>query len=134
MMNKVKNICTVLAPNLFIFLYAICMEMAEDYAGRSYETNYVFMVKILGGVILGILLFFVCKDGFDGSRPRSLIKYIIGILIIPLIFVITILFYTGYSIVFVWIVYYVNFYFIFASVYAALFVYSLAQRKKAAGR
>ncbi len=128
-MNKIKCICTVLAPNLFIFVYAYLLYLAKDYSSRHYTMHNVFLVEILGNLAYGLILFFICKGSFNGARQGSL-KFILGVLIIPLIYLLSIIPGIELTIVSAYIISSLDHYFIFAGIYIGLIVYSLNNKKK----
>lgn len=130
-MNKIKCIFTVLVPNIYILLYAYFLYLAQTYASSHYSAHYVFLVMILGNLVYGLILFFICKGSFNGSRSGSL-KFILGVLIIPLIYLLSIIPGIDLTIISAYIISSIPYYFIFAGIYIGLFVYSLNQKKKQA--
>lgn len=128
-MDKIKSFCTVLVPNIFILLYAFCLELARNYSSRYFTMEYVFLVMILGNIIFAIIILYTCKNEFVSLRTGSRIQYILSVLIIPLLYLISFIPSIKLSIS-VYIFSSIPYYFIFASINIGLFIFSLTKKKR----
>ncbi len=128
-MNKIKLLCTVLLPNIIIVLYIMCFNWAQDYSSTHFTIGIRMLVEVIGNIVFGVFLFFVCKDGIK-KPSNSPVGYILGIIIMPLAFLLSYI--PGLTVpVQIYLYSSIPYYFIFASVYIGLIVYSVYMKRKA---
>jgi hypothetical protein len=129
MMNKIKLLCTALLPNIIIVLYIICFKWAQDYSSTHFTIGNIILVQALGNIAFGVFLLFVCRNGF--KKPLdSPVGYILGVIIMPLAFLLSYI--PGLTVpVQIYLYSSIPYYFIFASVYIGLIVYSVYMKRKA---
>ncbi len=132
-MNKIKLICTALLPNIIIILYIMCRNWAQDYSSTHYTIGNKILVQALGNIAFGVFLFLVCREGL--KKPLdSPIGYILGVIIMPLAFLLSYIPGLAMPTVQIYIFESIPYYFIFASVYIGLVIYSVYMRRKATAK
>jgi len=131
-MNKIKYACTILLPNLIIILYLLFLNRAEDYASTHYTIYYKITVQIIGNIIFGVYILFVCKECYSNGQSNALSKYILGVIIMPLIYLISLLPALKLSVIYFYLLDSIPYYLIFASIYIGLLIYSVYQKRRKA--
>lgn len=128
-MNKIKLICTALLPNIIIILYIMCFNWAKDYSSTHFTMGNLILVQALGNIAFGVFLLFVCWEGFK-KPSNSPIGYIIGVIIMPLVFLLSYIPGLVMPTVQIYIFESISYYFIFASVYIGLIIYSAYMKRR----
>lgn len=115
------------AANIIIVLYIMCFNWAQDYSSTHFTIGIRILVEVIGNIVFGVFLFFVCKDGIK-KPSNSPVGYILGIIIMPLAFLLSYIPGLAMPTVQIYIFESIPYYFIFASVYIGLVIYSVRRK------
>ena len=129
-MSKIKYAGTMLLPNIFIVVYFIFYYKAQEYASVHFTIGYEIIIQIVGNIVFGLLLLFICIQSLCNHVSTSLSAYIMGVLILPLIYLISLIPVLNLPFVQFYVFDCMPYYFIFASIYIGLFIFLYLKRKK----
>lgn len=127
-MKKIKYACTVLLPNLIIIIYLLCFNWAEAYDSNHFTIGTKIIVQIIGNILFGVFLFFICKESLCNKESNIAGKYILSIIIIPLIYLLAFIPVLNLSFIHFYVFDIIPYYIIFASIYIGISLYQ--KRKK----
>lgn len=129
-MQIVKKLITVLLPSIIIIIYSVCFNWADHYASTHYDMSYKMLVSVLGNIVFGTFLFFVCKNGINSKKKDSPSIYVLAVIIIPLILLISVITALITPLFMSYAFNIIPHYFIFSSIYIGLFIYSLRKKRE----
>lgn len=128
--KKILTLLLILAPCAMLIVYTLFVNQANHYYNKTYHLTYLFIVQIVANIIIGIYLIYICKNTFKhGENIRFAIKYLLGIIIVVILFGLTFIPIIQWSGITYFLFNCFSEFSVIATVHIGLFIYVVHQRR-----
>ncbi len=83
MKKIIRFIVISFAPTAIVIVYSLFQSLADNYASRYYESTPLMITIIVGYLLIGIALLFICKKALEQKEvTRIPLAFFIGMLLL----------------------------------------------------